>query len=65
MALTFAGCKTDDLKDDLDDLKDRVTLLEEQVKILMIMSRYLLMYLILTIRLFMMSWKAMALILLY
>lgn len=34
MALTFAGCKTDDLKDDLDDLKDRVTLLEEQVKIL-------------------------------
>lgn len=34
MALTFAGCKTDDLKDDLNDLKDRVTLLEEQVKIL-------------------------------
>lgn len=34
MALMFAGCKTDDLKDDLNDLKDRVTLLEEQVKIL-------------------------------
>lgn len=34
MMLAFTGCKTDDLKDDLNDLKDRVTLLEEQVKIL-------------------------------
>lgn len=34
MMLAFTGCKTDDLKDDLNDIKDRVTLLEEQVKIL-------------------------------
>lgn len=34
MMLAFTGCKTDDLKDDVNDLKDRVTLLEEQVKIL-------------------------------
>lgn len=34
MAFALAGCKMDDLKDDVNDLKDRVTLLEEQVKIL-------------------------------
>lgn len=34
MTLAFTGCKTDDLKDDLNDLKDRVALLEQQVKIL-------------------------------
>lgn len=34
MAVSFVGCKMDDLKDDVNDLKDRVTLMEEQVKIL-------------------------------
>lgn len=34
MVMAVSGCKTDDLKDDVNDLKDRVTLLEEQVKIL-------------------------------
>lgn len=34
MVMVVSGCKTDDLKDDVNDLKDRVTLLEEQVKIL-------------------------------
>lgn len=34
MAVSFVGCKMDDLKDDVNDLKDRVTLIEEQVKIL-------------------------------
>lgn len=34
MVLAITGCKTDDLRDDLDGLKNRVTLLEEQVKIL-------------------------------
>lgn len=34
MAFALAGCKMDDLKDDVNDLNDRVTLLEEQVKIL-------------------------------
>lgn len=34
MVMVVSGCKTDDLKDDVNDLKDRVTLLEQQVKIL-------------------------------
>ena len=34
MAVSFVGCKMDDLKDDVNDLKDRVTLMEEQIKIL-------------------------------
>lgn len=34
MAFALAGCKMDDLRDDVNDLNDRVTLLEEQVKIL-------------------------------
>lgn len=34
IALMLSGCKTDDLKNDLNDLKDRITLLEEQAKIL-------------------------------
>lgn len=34
MAVSFVGCKMDDLKDDVNDLKNRVTLMEEQVKIL-------------------------------
>lgn len=34
MVLAVAGCKQEDLKDDVNALKDRVTLLEEQVKLL-------------------------------
>lgn len=34
MVLAVAGCKQEDLKDDINSLKDRVTLLEEQVKLL-------------------------------
>ena len=34
MAITFVGCKMEDLKDDVNDLKDRVALIEEQVNLL-------------------------------